>query len=593
MKNIWNNFKKISILRKTNDITLYKVKNIKTGMYFAIKEINKEKFKINFYEEQIKKMGDSKNKLIKKIINTEKNLYLIMDLCLFNLEEFIKKKERLSIDEIREILFQLNESFKYMNKMGVIHGNIKLSNILIFLNQNNQISFIFCENDNINLFKKSTEIPNTCLTNAPEILNGEEITNKSDIWSLGIIIYYMLNKENLFIRDKNLTFLTNINTKDEELNDLLTKMLKLNINERISWDDYFRHPFFINNMYKIFPTFNLRCKSHFKPFNYYCIGCKKNICQDCLNEHSSDEIVLFSEIGLSKDEKDKAEYLLNNIEKNLQKLNEIKKEIENIIENLKSKFPQDIYTNEPENNFKKYYIDCLEILNEKCEIKDKINLLNINDNYIPCKYNIEKENLDKPIQILNHFNEKLSKKKGSTEYELKENEKDLKEICEIYINDEKIDFSYEYYFKEMKEYMIKFKFKRLLDNCNYLFYDCSSIISLNLSNFYTNKVKNMSHMFSNCSSLNSLDLSNFDTNKVTDMNNMFSNCSSLKSLDLSNFNTKNVTDMNSMFYECSSLNSLDLSNFDTNNVADMNNIFDNIKYDCNIISNDEKINSFF
>ena len=51
--------------------------------------------------------------------------------------------------------------------------------------------------------------------------------------------------------------------------------------------------------------------------------------------------------------------------------------------------------------------------------------------------------------------------------------------------------------------------------------------------------------------------------------------------------------MNSMFFECSSLNSLNLSNFDTNNVTNMNNIFDNIKYDCNIISNDEKINSFF
>ena len=30
---------------------------------------------------------------------------------------------------------------------------------------------------------------------APEILNGENYTLKSDIWSLGIIIYFMLNKE--------------------------------------------------------------------------------------------------------------------------------------------------------------------------------------------------------------------------------------------------------------------------------------------------------------------------------------------------------------------------------------------------------------
>ena len=40
------------------------------------------------------------------------------------------------------------------------------------------------------------------------------------------------------------------------------------------------------------------------------------------------------------------------------------------------------------------------------------------------------------------------------------------------------------------------------------------------------------------------------------MSYMFYYCSSLTSLDLSNFNTNNVTDMRSMFYNCSSLTSL-------------------------------------
>ena len=42
---------------------------------------------------------------------------------------------------------------------------------------------------------------------------------------------------------------------------------------------------------------------------------------------------------------------------------------------------------------------------------------------------------------------------------------------------------------------------------------------------------------------------------------MFEDCSSLTSLDLSNFKTENVQSMNSMFEDCSSLTSLDLSNF--------------------------------
>ena len=42
---------------------------------------------------------------------------------------------------------------------------------------------------------------------------------------------------------------------------------------------------------------------------------------------------------------------------------------------------------------------------------------------------------------------------------------------------------------------------------------------------------------------------------------MFRNCQSLTSLDLSSFDTKNVTNMFCMFYDCNSLTSLNLSNF--------------------------------
>ena len=63
----------------------------------------------------------------------------------------------------------------------------------------------------------------------------------------------------------------------------------------------------------------------------------------------------------------------------------------------------------------------------------------------------------------------------------------------------------------------------------------------------------MNRMFYNCTSLTSLDLSNYNTSKVTAMLSMFEYCSSLPSLDLSNFDTSNVNDMDYMFYECINL----------------------------------------
>ena len=131
-----------------------------------------------------------------------------------------------------------------MKEKEIIHGNIKLSNILITLNQANQISFNLNIYDSIQFINKLDSMPitkqNPILSKCPEILKGENISNKSDIWSLGIIIYYMLF--NKFPYDDKTEYHENIilnqnkinNIEDNELKDLLIKMLKVDLNERIS-----------------------------------------------------------------------------------------------------------------------------------------------------------------------------------------------------------------------------------------------------------------------------------------------------------------------------------------------------------------------
>ena len=128
-----------------------------------------------------------------------------------------------------------------------------------------------------------------------------------------------------------------------------------------------------------------------------------------------------------------------------------------------------------------------------------------------------------------------------------------------------------------------------------MFYDCISLISLDLSNFDTSLVTNMKELFYNCIKLTSLNLENFDTHLVNDMENMFYGCSSLLSLSLANFETSNANNMKSMFFGCSKLTSLDLSNFDTKKVVNMELMF----YGCSNLGyinfktfNDESLESF-
>ena len=89
---------------------------------------------------------------------------------------------------------------------------------------------------------------------------------------------------------------------------------------------------------------------------------------------------------------------------------------------------------------------------------------------------------------------------------------------------------------------------------SYMFFSCSELTSLDVTNFNTANVTNMSSMFSNCLSLTSLYLTNFNTEKVTNMSSMFFSCLSLTTIYASSkFVTPLVTNSSKMFYDCEKL----------------------------------------
>ena len=83
------------------------------------------------------------------------------------------------------------------------------------------------------------------------------------------------------------------------------------------------------------------------------------------------------------------------------------------------------------------------------------------------------------------------------------------------------------------------------------------------------------YWFTGCSNLTTIEgIEYLNTEKVTDMICMFFHCSSLTSLDLSNFNTANVTDMGYMFNGCSALTTIYASNkFVTDQVTKSTDMF--------------------
>lgn len=113
-------------------------------------------------------------------------------------------------------------------------------------------------------------------------------------------------------------------------------------------------------------------------------------------------------------------------------------------------------------------------------------------------------------------------------------------------------------------------------NMAMLFYGCTNLAELDLSNFNTSSVEDMSRMFQLAKSLKSLDVSSFDTSKVTDMYRMFASTSSITKLDVSTFDTSNVENFYMTFGSMTSLTELVLGEFKTDNATSTSAMFYNL-----------------
>ena len=236
---------------------IYRAKEVKepfdmvTIKEYTIKEgSNKQKIE-NLFNREITLLEDLKSLNCPNFVNysinrkdiseeREDNYYFIVrEYCFSNLEEFIEMNDgKLEVGLIQLIMKQLNNAFKILRDKKIIHRNIKPSNILICYKENDYydvklsgLNYYIKEGENTNILKDIPEL--TKLEFHPNEFNNPK--EKYDLYSIGAIISFMYFGS-----------LNNNNTssiKDEKLKDLVEKCLK-NENNRISWNEYFNHPFF-------------------------------------------------------------------------------------------------------------------------------------------------------------------------------------------------------------------------------------------------------------------------------------------------------------------------------------------------------------
>ena len=228
---------------------------------YAIKKIYRKsnpKY-VKYLNLEIEIMNKLNHKNIIKLydtIYTEKHVFLILELCDTDLYTYIHKNV-ITEKDTQFIVKQIIEAIKYIMDNNIVHRDLKPHNILI-----NEITkeIKLCDFGFAREFKDTLLTDTVCgspLYMAPELLQNQKYNIKSDIWSLGIIMYEIVMKNHPF-KSNNITDLMNkinnnkpILTNSDFSNgckELISDLLIVDYTKRLDWNELFTNKWLFSTL---------------------------------------------------------------------------------------------------------------------------------------------------------------------------------------------------------------------------------------------------------------------------------------------------------------------------------------------------------
>ena len=239
----------------------------KTQQQVAVKIINKDSIKTVEDKELVRieigilKLCHHPNvvRLLDHLEN-EDYIFIVMEYIEGGtLGQYFKKKNfNFSERQASSIMSQIANGVKYLHRYGIVHRDLKPDNIMI--TQQNDFGVIkimdFGLSKIVSTQEKMVDGYGTLSYVAPEVLLRTPYNKEVDIWSMGVILYYMLCGHLPFKGNKEVIIAEKIVNDDLEFDEeeweirskkvreLISSCLKKEPEERITIDEFLNHPWF-------------------------------------------------------------------------------------------------------------------------------------------------------------------------------------------------------------------------------------------------------------------------------------------------------------------------------------------------------------
>ena len=238
---------------------VHKAVNVRTGKNFAIKIIPKDYVSsdpssLKNFQREINTTAcmDHPNVLkLKDFLSDDMNYYLVMSLCIGqDLKKYIEKNGKLSENSAAIVFKQIAHATAFCHSYGVAHRDLKPENIMVTEFPSVKIAdFGLCGYLSENhLMKSFVGSPCYC---APECLLRKQYNGRlSDIWSLGVILYFMvtgthpwtINTPSIMTRQIIKGNYKIPNYVSPACRSLIMKMMRVNPLDRITLDHILKDP---------------------------------------------------------------------------------------------------------------------------------------------------------------------------------------------------------------------------------------------------------------------------------------------------------------------------------------------------------------